>query len=92
MLHENLRREEDLTEFALHGLRVLKYTLIDLYLAKLLLQLLIPRFYLSDGLTKVLIDLNELLIILISVCPSLIDSIQHGLMHVFILLYLLLHE
>ena len=37
MLHEDLCREEDLTEFALHGLGVLEYTLIDLHLAKLLL-------------------------------------------------------
>lgn len=37
VLHEDLCREEDLTEFALHGLWVLEYTLIDLNLAKLLL-------------------------------------------------------
>jgi hypothetical protein len=36
---------------------------------------MIPRLNLTDGLTQVLVDLNELLIVLISIGPSLIDSI-----------------
>jgi hypothetical protein len=58
MLYKYLGWEKDLAKFALHRLRMLEDPLIKFDLAKLILQVLISGFYLSNRVTKALVDLD----------------------------------